>query len=193
MKTPRQILLERHHQANPKLDTIRRKALGALRESAGRDALPPDRTERPSVWTWVNKAWLELIWPSRRAWGGLAAVWLAVLAANLAMKATFQVASGVKSTPAREVVRAFEAQQRLLAELLPPVKQPSGQPQFKGGGPAPTAPDSAKPESGTPPPRGTKQSQMQETPNPRYAGSCEFAAFCHLDFGFVSDFRTILS
>ena len=122
MKTPREILFERHRQAEPRLDAVRRHALAVLGASENLPALQPSR--RPELWIGavVRKVWLELIWPSRRAWAGMAALWLAVLAANLEMKAAFPAAPAVPSAPARELVRAFEEQRRLLAELLPPVK-----------------------------------------------------------------------
>jgi hypothetical protein len=53
----------------------------------------------------------------------MAAVWLAVLAANLDMKATSPRTPAVRGNPSRELVRALEEQRRLLAELLPPFKQ----------------------------------------------------------------------
>src|SRR5260221_7112189 len=110
MKTPREILFERHHQAGPGLDAVRQKAL---------DALPaPEDITRAHPGAVLKKVWLELIWPSRRAWAGMAALWLAVLAANLEMKATSLAVPATRSAAGRELVRAFEEQRRLLAELL---------------------------------------------------------------------------
>lgn len=129
MKTPRQILLEHHRQAEPKLDAVRRKALAAL-ASVNADA----RRSEPGNWLWVGaalgKVWRELIWPSRRAWAGMAAVWLAVLVANLEMNANSRGAAPVKSAPSGDLVQAFEEQRRLLAELLPSGKPlPAATPQ----------------------------------------------------------------
>jgi hypothetical protein len=53
----------------------------------------------------------------------MAALWLVVLAANLEMKATTNVPA-VRSAHTRELARAFEERQRLLAELLLPVGPP---------------------------------------------------------------------
>lgn len=80
---------------------------------------------------------MELIWPSRRAWAGMAGLWLGLLAANLEMNATSPRVPAVRYAYNHELVRAFEEQQRLLAELLPPVSQPP---------PAPARPN-ARPRS----------------------------------------------
>ena len=120
MKTPREILLERHRQAEPKLDAVRRKALAALPGAEDAARAHPEGM--------LKKVWLELIWPSRRAWAGMAALWLAVLAANLEMKATSPPVPAVRSAAGRELVHAFEEQRRLLAELLPPPSPPPAVP-----------------------------------------------------------------
>ncbi|HWI55641.1 MAG TPA: hypothetical protein VNZ22_00340 [Bacillota bacterium] len=125
MKTPREILFQRHRQAVPKLDAVRRQALAELAAQGTAHALPPSRSAGQSLGAVLRNAWLELIWPSRRAWAGMAALWLAVLAANLEMKASSQTAPAARSAPAREVVQAFGEQQRLLAELLQPVPPPA--------------------------------------------------------------------
>lgn len=142
MKTPREILFQRHRQVEPKLDAVRRKALAMLpmsEESIG------TRLEisgsRQGVYSFhravgvLRKAWLELIWPSRRMWAGMAALWLVVLAANLEMKATSTTVPAVRSAHTRELARAFQEQQRLLAELLLPVNPPSAAPARSAPGP----------------------------------------------------------
>lgn len=130
MKTPREILFERHRRAEVKLDDLRQKVLAGLPASgiAAESAL--NRSERPGIRAVLAKAWLELIWPSRRAWAGMAALWLTVGAANLAMNAGFRSSPPIGVGPAREMVQGFEAQRRLLAELLPPSQTvPPTQPQ----------------------------------------------------------------
>jgi len=88
MKTPREILLERHRHAEPRLDAVRRKALATLAASgrANQAHLASAQGSGGAVKgaaAMLKKAWLELIWPSRRAWAGMAALWLVVLAANV--------------------------------------------------------------------------------------------------------------
>ncbi|MDB6023974.1 MAG: hypothetical protein JWM68_197 [Verrucomicrobiales bacterium] len=118
MKTPRDILFERHRHATPKLDDIRQKAIAALPTLQNADARHPVQNEKRIIWTMLRNVWEELIWPSRRAWSGMAALWLLVLAANLQMKATSRTNS---SAPAREVAQAVEEQRRMLAELVQPL------------------------------------------------------------------------
>ena len=77
------------------------------------------------------KLWLELIWPVRRIWAGLSAVWLA-LAIFILSQADRSATVIAKSTvPAAEVRLAFQEQQRLLAEILgpPPAAAPAEPPR----------------------------------------------------------------
>ena len=134
MKTPREILFERHRRAEAKLDQVRMKVIASVQQSPHRFRTATDdhdvslvglsyefaTSATLSIAAVLRKVWLELIWPSRRAWAGMAALWLAVLAANLGMKATSRPAPAVRATPSRELVRALEEQRRSLAELLPP-------------------------------------------------------------------------
>jgi len=146
MKTPREILIERHRQVEPALDAARRKALAGLpalgnpEMNRGWDTLPNRirlgklRRQRGLFWcrrlvnevavgtpAVLRKAWLELIWPSRRSWAGLAAIWLAVLGVNLQMKTQTPSHSAqlVQFAP-RVMAQALEDRWRVLAELLPP-------------------------------------------------------------------------
>ncbi len=132
MKTPRELLFARHSQAEPKLDQLRLKALAAIEskpEVAARNHL--------SFGQVLTQAWLELVWPSRRIWAGLAAIWLAVLAANLQMKSASTLSPGAGSAPTGLWVQAIAEQRRWLAELLPPAPAP----------PVQTRPPAARPRS----------------------------------------------
>jgi len=140
MKTPREILFERHRRAEVSLDHLRHKVLAGLPASGSAEASEPNRGKRQFIRAVLTKAWLELIWPSRHAWAGIAALWLTVGAANLAMKAGFQPSPPIGAAPAREMVQGFEERRRLLTELLPPIKpvppaqasRPSARPRSEG-------------------------------------------------------------
>ena len=68
---------------------------------------------RPSLAQMLTR----LLWPSPRAWAGLAAVWLVLAGVNLTTRgAPSVIASAVPST-APEIRMALEEQQRLAAEL----------------------------------------------------------------------------
>lgn len=125
MKTPREILFERHRQAEPKLDAVRLKALATLPAAGSvNNAHFNTRAAVHRARAVLRKAWLELILPSRRAWAGMAVLWLAVLAANLEMNAKSTTVPAVRSAHTGELARAFEEQHRLLTELLLPVNPP---------------------------------------------------------------------
>ncbi len=119
MKTPREILLGRHRQAEPQLDAIRRRVLAALPDMERAEANGPGESQHARIQALLSRVWLEIIWPSRRAWASLAALWLGLLAANLEMKATSPAAPALPETSDRQIARGFQERQRQLAELLP--------------------------------------------------------------------------
>src|SRR5450631_2714615 len=85
MKTPRDILFGRHQAATPKLDAIRHKFMTELNNQATKEQSRPD-----SLVPWFmgcsNQLWLELIWPFRRIWTGLAAVWILIFIVNVSQR-----------------------------------------------------------------------------------------------------------
>jgi hypothetical protein len=137
MKTPREILFKRYQTAQPQLDRLREEVVSEIRNpkaearkiglgdvdsSFGTRTSFGPRTSGfgPGLLRAVRVVWLELIWPSRRIWAGLAVVWLALLAFNLGQGAL--VSGGARSAPAPAMVQSFVEQERLLAELLQPAK-----------------------------------------------------------------------
>jgi hypothetical protein len=98
MKTPREILLEQHRAATLKLDAIRHEIMEA-------------KFRRRNF---TATLWQELIFPSRRIWSGLAAVWIALVAFNLAQRESIP-AGRVVSAPVQMSARE---QQRLMNELF---------------------------------------------------------------------------
>ena len=104
MKTPREILIQRHQDVAPKLDAIRHKVVGS--------------TRRSSILSWPILLWRELIWSSRRIWAGLAAVWLLLLAANVSSRDHSPASAMASASP--EMILSFQQQERLLAELMGP-------------------------------------------------------------------------
>src|SRR4051812_8342474 len=92
MKTPREILLAKHQAAETKLDQIRLEAITQLCRSRDSEIPTPKVSELTDVRAslprllrnGVGKLWRELVWPSRHIWGGLAAVWVALIIINVA-------------------------------------------------------------------------------------------------------------
>lgn len=113
MKTPRDILFARHQAAAPKLDAIRRKVVAGLNHQ---DTKAQSRTVNLVFWCLggLNKLWLELVWPCRRIWMGLAAVWLLILTINLAQH---EPSSTGKMTAAPALM-SFREQQRWMNDLF---------------------------------------------------------------------------
>jgi anti-sigma factor RsiW len=63
--------------------------------------------------------WGELIWPSRRAWAGMAALWVAMLAINGSLS-DHRSDTGARASSSQDMMQAWEEQNRVLAELVQP-------------------------------------------------------------------------
>lgn len=122
MKTPREILLARHKAIEPKLDDIRQNIVGELNNKG---AKTQSISHTPlSVFLGLPKVvWRELVWPSRRIWAGLAAVWILIVAANFSIR-DHPTVKMAKSPTSGQMVMAFRQQQQLLNELLGPDDPP---------------------------------------------------------------------
>src|SRR5579884_1382057 len=117
MKTPREIILGRHRSAETKLGAIGPDKLAAIaRESA--HAGENFSTRIGSVF---DGFWRECILPWRRAWAGLAAVWIAIFALHLAARESLRPTGGeLAATKNPQVLSALREQKQLLAQLLGP-------------------------------------------------------------------------
>lgn len=125
MKTPRQILFQKHAASVPKLDRLRAEVL----QQQGPRAVAPSRFRAENFAALaVEKLWAELIWPYRRVWAGLAAVWIVLLAVQFGTHQNPETTPRV--TSAAELAAALEQRRQLLAELFrptpvaPPPKRP---------------------------------------------------------------------
>jgi hypothetical protein len=120
MKTPREILLKRHQATVPKLDATRREVLNAELRAAETSPL-----------NWPRVLWRELVWPCRRIWAGMAAVWLVILVVNFSMRDDSQTMAMQSPPPSPEMILTFRQQERLLAELIGPNETRSAAPPPK--------------------------------------------------------------
>ena len=118
MKTPREILLERHQAATPKLDAIRQSVVAAVCDRRGMNDVRERRSQTAATMIW-HVLWRELILPSRRVWAGLAAVWFLILAVNFSTRDHSPAGAG-KAAPMPEMILSFPQQERLLTELIGP-------------------------------------------------------------------------
>jgi len=114
MKTPRELLLNRHRDAEPALDELRAEALRLLVKG---NECEPRRTADPSE-RFVAALWRELFVGCRRYWLGLGAAWCVML--------MFAVVEGVigsgramaATAPSDRIIQAMKEQQQLRNELL---------------------------------------------------------------------------
>jgi len=116
MKTPRDILFARHQAVEPKLDAIRGEQVAELNKKEKKEQSWP-ASVITSLLCCSNKLWLELVWPCRRIWTGLALIWILLLLFNISQRDTLQTVI-VKSPPSPELMMTFRDQQMLLNELL---------------------------------------------------------------------------
>ena len=72
-------------------------------------------------WSWlstINHQLSTLLWPHPKAWAGLAAVWILILATNFSVRDKSPVMAEKTAPPSPEVIVELRQQQRLLAELI---------------------------------------------------------------------------
>lgn len=117
MKTPREILLARHRAAEPKLDALRQAALATVRDRrATSDEAREWRLSGVAAIVF-HTLWRELIFPCRRVWTGLAAVWILLFVVNLAQQdrgGTPAAGAG----PSAPMVLAYYQQEKMLQALV---------------------------------------------------------------------------
>jgi hypothetical protein len=118
MKTPREILLERHQAAAPKLDAIRREVVAVAADVNRRKQPVRELTFAATLANAIRLSFLELVWPCRRTWAGLAAVWIALFIFNVSQRDKVELAARKLPPPSPEAILAWRQQERLLAELI---------------------------------------------------------------------------
>ncbi len=120
MKTPRDILLERDRAIEPKLDAIRREALNVAADVNRRKQPVRELTFAATLANAIRLSFWELIWPCRRTWAALAAVWIALFIFNVSQRDPSELAARKLPPPSPEAILAFRQQEKLLAELIGP-------------------------------------------------------------------------
>jgi hypothetical protein len=117
MKTPREILFVRHQNAAPKLDAIRQSVVAAVCDRRSRASFAEVRRSQTAATTAFQTLWRELIFPCRRTWAGLAAVWVVIFAVNFSQRDPSEIMVRKSPPPSPEMILTFRQQEKLLAEL----------------------------------------------------------------------------
>jgi len=115
MKTPREILLERHQTARPKLDEIREKVVATV---CDRRAHTPAVTDRRYN---LREFFFSLRWHL----AGMGAAWLLIILLNLNVGPSTTLASAVpaaKIPPPQIILAALRENRRELLQLLQPAE-----------------------------------------------------------------------
>jgi hypothetical protein len=120
MKTPREILLNRHRSAAPKLDAIRHEVMKVAADVNRRKQPVRELTFAAALANAIRLSFLELIWPCRRIWTGLAAVWIFIFIFNFSQRDPSELMARKTPPPAPEMILTFRQQEKLLAELIGP-------------------------------------------------------------------------
>src|SRR5438876_10862819 len=108
MKTPRELLFERHRAAEPKLDTLRQKTVSRL-------AKAPAVNSRPSA---PRSSWRDLLLSLRWHLAGLSAAWLIVLVLNIDhSQAPSPVLAKQNIPSAQQLLTALRENRRQVLEL----------------------------------------------------------------------------
>jgi hypothetical protein len=120
MKTPREILLARHRTVEPKLDAIRREAVKAAADVNRRKQPVRELTFAAALASVIRLSFRELVWPCRRTWAALAAVWITLFIFNASQRDKSELAARKLPPPSPEMILTFRQQEKLLAELIGP-------------------------------------------------------------------------
>ena len=107
MKTPREVLLQRHQSVTPRLDAIRRNVVAGV-------TTPPDRKAERSIAVSFLR---EFLFPLRWHLAGMSALWL--LAALLSIDRAYTPMQTAKANSSPQVVAAaLSENRRQLAEMI---------------------------------------------------------------------------
>jgi hypothetical protein len=94
----------------------RGEILSAVRDAQA--AHPESCIPNHSFLSTLNHQLAALLWPHPKAWAGLAAVWIAIVALNLSMRDHSEIVATKSAPPSPEVVAELKQQKLLFVELI---------------------------------------------------------------------------
>ena len=86
--------------------------------AASTSARPTTNGARPGRLSTITHQLSTVFWPHPKAWAGLAAAWVLILAVNFSTRDTSPRMAGKSLPPSPEVIVELKKQQRLFAELM---------------------------------------------------------------------------
>jgi hypothetical protein len=119
MKTPREILFQRHQHAQPKLDEIRKKVVREGRRAAVPETRVADTATLPVL------SWRELFISLRWHLTGFGAAWLIIVLLNLNIGRSNNLVSTVpaaKIPPPQIILASLRENRRELLEMMQPAE-----------------------------------------------------------------------
>lgn len=119
MKTPREIILEKHRRVETRLESLNAETLA----SAARESLEcaPAKSASPAhALSFVERFWIEAILPWKRVWIGFAAVWVGIVALNVAVNGNSGRVERQMTETDPQVKTVLLEQRQMLAQLLQP-------------------------------------------------------------------------
>jgi hypothetical protein len=116
MKTPREILLEKHKVEEARLDKISEQVVAEHLATASHAKRLQPQVLSPMVV--AMKLWQELVWPCRRIWAGMAVVWVVVLVLCLGAREQKTAVTENAPPPTADVMMALKEQRQMMAQLL---------------------------------------------------------------------------
>ena len=121
MKTPRDLLLKRHHAAGPKLDRIRHEVLNReLRAAVVSETRRAEAAGFP--WHWLTFIRREVLQPFRWHLAGMSTAWLITVFLNLDPATEVGIARTDGPSP-RQILASLRENRRQITELTgPPVQ-----------------------------------------------------------------------
>ena len=125
MKTPREILFQRHQAAESKLDAIRETAVWEGRRAAVPKSRVADTATLPSL------PWLEFFLSLRWHLAGMGAAWLMIVLLNLNIGYATTLASAIprsKIPPAQIILASLRENRRELLEMIQPSESRDARP-----------------------------------------------------------------
>lgn len=127
MKTPRELILEKHRSMERRLEQIRPEELAALAGAALAPTARPMRQET-GLLAMAREFWEQSIRPWRRAWLGMAAAWIVILVAFAATHDTPRMARVKVRPPSPEMMAALREQRQMMLQLFEPAasEHPTG-------------------------------------------------------------------